>query len=375
MTSKIKDKPSDSGRFLLLDGLRGIAAFVIIVDHVRSESLLAVLPGRYLAVDFFLVLSGLVLARAYGAILGTPGSTWKFMKTRLIRLYPFYLLGLSLGITIAVLAALRGWSPFIAHEFAIAVGMGLLFLPTPTTIHTDSQALFPFDPPTWTLFFELVANLFYALTFRFLSWAVLIVLLIILGALSTYGILSSPDVGPGYTWAEFDTGLARILFTFMLGVMLHRILHLAPGYALPAALVAVLFIIVVAFPTTEDLRRPYDAFAAIVLMPALIFVAAYSKVSGNVARLCKWLGMVSYGVYILHLPIYLAFDIVFAALGIFVPGALKVLIVAFTAAAITHVVGILFEEKIRAYLMNRFVKKQDAMIAKPPRSVPTADSF
>lgn len=39
-------------RFVVLDGMRGLAALVVITDHVASPVLMNLLPGRYLAVDF-----------------------------------------------------------------------------------------------------------------------------------------------------------------------------------------------------------------------------------------------------------------------------------------------------------------------------------
>jgi peptidoglycan/LPS O-acetylase OafA/YrhL len=54
--------PPALGRFVALDGLRGLAALAVITDHVPSILLQTLLPGRTLAVDFFFVLSGFVLA-------------------------------------------------------------------------------------------------------------------------------------------------------------------------------------------------------------------------------------------------------------------------------------------------------------------------
>src|SRR5262245_45457012 len=100
----------DAHRFLVLDGLRGLAAFAVILDHVSSVTLRHWFPGRYLAVDFFFVLSGFVLAHAYGERLQSQLSPWRFMCIRMIRLYPLYLLGLMLGLVLPMIGALRGWN-------------------------------------------------------------------------------------------------------------------------------------------------------------------------------------------------------------------------------------------------------------------------
>ena len=69
-------------RFVLLDGLRGVAAFAVILDHVPGGWLGDLVPGRYLSVDFFFVLSGFVLAHAYGKRLEAGWSPWDFLQAR-----------------------------------------------------------------------------------------------------------------------------------------------------------------------------------------------------------------------------------------------------------------------------------------------------
>lgn len=65
--TRIRDAGAPLGeRFLLLDGLRGVAALAVIIDHVPAGWLGDLVPERYLAVDFFFVPRGFVLAHAYG---------------------------------------------------------------------------------------------------------------------------------------------------------------------------------------------------------------------------------------------------------------------------------------------------------------------
>ena len=77
----------------LLDGLRGVAALVVIWYHVFEGFAASPVDQRfnhgYLAVDFFFILSGFVVGYAYD-------DRWKrrtlsfggFIKRRLIRLHP-----------------------------------------------------------------------------------------------------------------------------------------------------------------------------------------------------------------------------------------------------------------------------------------------
>ena len=73
--------------FVTLDGLRGIAALAVVTRHApyfRNPFF-----ESYLAVDFFFVLSGFVLAHAYGQRLRGNLSILDFVKIRIVRLYPF----------------------------------------------------------------------------------------------------------------------------------------------------------------------------------------------------------------------------------------------------------------------------------------------
>ena len=357
MTPSPPRRAGKTDRLVVLDGLRGVAAFAVILDHVPSESLRALLPGRYLAVDFFLVLSGLVLARAYGAQLDKPAMAWAFIKARMIRLYPFYFVGLLFGLSVATLLAYLQWSEYSYSGIAISLAFGLLFLPDPATMHTDAETLFPLNPPAWTVFMELVVNIVYATTIRFLRQNALILMLGILGVVCALSIMSSEDLGPGWKWSHLQTGLIRVLFTFLMGVCLQRVLHHAKAFTVPAWIAFVLLVMIMAFPASEPLRRPYDALTAIVLMPALIFVSANARVSGFFSRLCIWLGAVSYGVYILHYPIYLGLNTVMAGLNIQVFGFITVVLTALISAVTAQLVTTFFEEPVRKLLSRRFLPR------------------
>lgn len=291
-------------RFLLLDGLRGVAAFAVILDHVPGGWLGDLIPGRYLAVDFFFVLSGFVLAHAYGRGLEAGGSPLDFMKARLIRLYPIYLLGFLIALSVVGLGAARGWiGPGWADILTVAA-FGLLFLPAPVTEGYGDGALYPANAPAWSLFFELVANVVYALIARMLSWRVLGVILGMSAAAAAFTIARHGDVrGPGWMWAHFDAGLARVLFDFFAGVAIYRLRMVLKLQALPWWVVVAAFLGVIAAVPVGGWRVIYDIAAALVLMPMLVALASCAVVRGVVARLCAISGLLSYGVYVLHVPI------------------------------------------------------------------------
>jgi peptidoglycan/LPS O-acetylase OafA/YrhL len=86
------------GRFALLDELRGIAALAVCLFHIGTRATgVQLFPNGYLAVDFFFMLSGFVLAEAYQRLGRTGaggGMDWAgFARRRLVRMAPVAVLG------------------------------------------------------------------------------------------------------------------------------------------------------------------------------------------------------------------------------------------------------------------------------------------
>ncbi|HEV7689713.1 MAG TPA: acyltransferase [Hyphomonadaceae bacterium] len=346
------------GRFLVLDGLRGIAAFAVILDHVASTTLRSWFPGRYLAVDFFFVLSGFVLAHAYGQRLREGRlSTGAFLKVRLIRLYPLYLLGLAIALIPPLVIFLKGWGGNPVAETLVVAGTGLLFLPMPPVFTWTYGLLYPLNGPAWSLFFEMIANVVYAAIARFLSPRVFAVMLPILGLATAFTVMRHTDVeGPGWLWPHFDAGLARVLFDFFAGVAIYRLREhlLAKGKgfpAIPAWLGVALLLAIFAVPATGIWRQAFDTLAAIVLMPLLVTLVSGAKVNGRLAVLCGFLGTLSYGVYVLHVPLMGLTAMALDLIHIHLPyGFVMVLLVALIAGCAAALANYVYDAPVRRWL-------------------------
>jgi len=140
--------------YVTLDGLRGIAALSVVVLHCYRYFGDFTWSSAALAVDLFFVLSGFVLAYAYEAKL--PTASGAFLKARLIRLYPLYLVGTLLGM-IEALATMKYGGPAAMDRatFWTSLPFSLAMLPTP-------WQMYPFDGVMWSIFFELFINAVWA---------------------------------------------------------------------------------------------------------------------------------------------------------------------------------------------------------------------
>jgi len=147
--------------FTTLDFLRGIAAIAVVCFHYSQSISVLLLPHAFLAVDFFFMLSGFVLAYAYEARFREGLTLKQFMKIRIVRLYPLYLIGITIPlISIGVLAFLQMPHDNILRS-ALTYCFHLLLIPTPPVFAENPGPLFPLNLPAWSLFYELVINVFY----------------------------------------------------------------------------------------------------------------------------------------------------------------------------------------------------------------------
>lgn len=298
--------PKPRERFVLLDGLRGVAAVFIVQRH--AEPLLGdALPSSYLGVDLFFALSGFVLAHAYGSALASGAmSSLSFMKARLLRLYPLYLVALALTVGYYLRMYQTGL-PVMADEvvapgeLAAAIVTGLLFLPTPFTISFNA-ALFLVHP-AWSLFDELVANLAYAARGVRLTSRQIASVIAISAVVLVIAALQFERLHAGFRWNEMYAGLARVFFSFSAGVLIYRYRRrtqkLQPFAALACLAVTAA---VLAAPTPRDAKWIFDLIVVLLVWPALLYAASGILPDHRTAATSTFLGTASYGLYVLHSP-------------------------------------------------------------------------
>ena len=168
-------------RYEILDGLRGVAAMLVVAYHL-FETYYHGKPDQpinhgYLAVDFFFVLSGFVIGYAYDdrwkAPLSSPqgekpGLTlWTFIKRRLIRLHPMVIFGTFFGALMFYFGScssfpLIGETPWWMTVLVMLWCFTLIPLPHTMDIRGWAETN-PLNGPAWSLQWEYLANILYTL--------------------------------------------------------------------------------------------------------------------------------------------------------------------------------------------------------------------
>jgi peptidoglycan/LPS O-acetylase OafA/YrhL len=290
-----------------LDALRGVAALAVVVYHLRAFNVTPDLaPSAHLAVDFFFVLSGFVVAHAYGEA-RLDGMSWQdFAVRRLIRLMPISMLGAAVGLAVLLVK----WRLFPGQEaplgnILLAGALNLFLLPSFIGSTASEHGLFPGDGPLWSLFFELVVNLSWGwigvrLTTRWLAFVVVASGVAMVALAVLHGSTRMGN-GPLTFWG----GAMRAAFGFHLGVLLYRLretLAFPPRWWATPACVGIL---VVAFSGPSWLALgpahtlAWDLAWMVVGLPSVVVVGA-GQAAGR--WLSKRLGELSYPVYGLHWP-------------------------------------------------------------------------
>jgi peptidoglycan/LPS O-acetylase OafA/YrhL len=348
--------PAPKQHFLALDGLRGVAALTVMVMH-RGRWFYA--PGgfighAYLAVDFFFLLSGFVVAFAYEDRLRSGMTFLKFARLRLVRLYPLIFLGMMIG-GLWAMAQYAFDLPGSRQSGNIGLGLlkSLLLIPT---IGKNPAGIFPLNGPTWSLFFEIAINLAYAASLRWMRLRWVIAVIAVSGlALVGYAITGDIDVGP--TPATFWGGFARTAFGFYGGVLLYRLMRMrrlptigAPVWVLGLALLAVF--------TTHHFgawNGLFDLLCLFVVFPAVLVLGA-NAADGRWDAVNRISGALSYPVYVLHYPLYMVIGGLLLKAGVYLHPPVQGLVAGGLVLASSWAALKFYDEPLRAWLATTAFK-------------------
>jgi peptidoglycan/LPS O-acetylase OafA/YrhL len=359
--------------YVILDGLRGVASLTVVVFHLfeayaNNDPQQQIINHGYLAVDFFFLLSGFVVAYAYDDRWGrmTLGG---FFTRRLVRLQPMVIMGSLIG---AALFAFQGFSIFPNHGSAsfwtvIAVMLlGCVMIPLPKSADIRGWTeIYPLNGPAWSLFYEYIANALYALGLRRLSNRALAVLVAIAACATLYLAVAGPrgDLIGGWALdaAGIQIGLTRVMFPFFAGILLMRLgglIRVRHAFAV-SSLLLVVALALPRFGGKEHLwiNGLYDAAAVIFLFPLIVAIGAGDKSADGVSvRIARFFGDLSYPLYITHYPliyIYTGWVVDRKVPG--AQGALAGAAVFAAAVALAYACLKLYDEPVRRWLASRLL--------------------
>lgn len=306
----------------LLDGLRGVAALFVIWYHVFEGFATSPIDQRlnhgYLAVDFFFILSGFVIGYAYDDRWKTSMTRKNFFKRRLIRLHPMVVLGAVLGAITFCIQGSEQWdgTKISMSMVMLALLLNLFLIPavpgTGPEVRGNGE-MYPLNGPSWSLFFEYIGNILYALFIHRLSTKVLTVLVVLSGAgLASFAIFNLSGFGHlGVGWSLIDYnligGFLRMFFAFSIGLLMSRNfkpLHIRGAFWI-CSLVLIAFLSVPHIGGMENLwmNGIFDSVCTIIIFPMLVYLGASGTTTDkSSSRICKFLGDISYPVYIVHYP-------------------------------------------------------------------------
>ena len=317
-------------RYEILDGLRGVAAVLVVLFHLLETysggQAHQIINHGYLAVDFFFVLSGFVIGYAYDDRWDKM-TTWGFFKRRLVRLQPMVIIGTVVGACFYLFGQGDGF-PLIGNvpgwKVLLAFVMGCLMIPCGAGMDIRGWGeMNSFNGPNWSLTWEYVANILYALIFRRLPKIGLAVLaaaaafctLDLCLDWNVFGLLTEGHAGYRYTviggWSltseQVYIGLTRLFYPFITGLLISRIgkfIKVENGFWWCSLILAILFSIPCVGGENNILNGIYNATCILVLMPLVVMMGAGSQIKGEKsAKVCNFLGEISYPLYITHYPL------------------------------------------------------------------------
>ena len=373
-TSTTAIAPSKS-HYVVLDGLRGVASLMVVAFHLfepfsQGDATKQIINHGYLAVDFFFMLSGFVIAYAYDERWSRM-TQWEFYKRRLIRLQPMVIMGSLIGAALFYFQAGPAF-PLIAGtpvwKMLLVMVVGCTLLPLPISMDIRGwQEMHPLDGPAWSLFFEYIANILYAVGLRKLSKTALGVFVflaaLLLVQLAVFGDRGDLIGGWSLDATQLHIGFARLLFPFFAGILLCRLgarIQMRSAFGV-ASLLLIVALTLPRFGGTDHhwMNGIYDALCVIFVFPIVVAVGAGEKrVEGLSIRVARFFGDLSFPLYITHYPlIYIYTGWVVRSHPTGAQGIVPALLVAVAAIAIAYASLKLYDEPVRRWLSKKFLQR------------------
>lgn len=315
----------DKQRYDILDGLRGVAAIMVLLFHVFNDAKCFIVEAPvkelyhgFLGVDFFFILSGFVMGYAYDDRWKDSMTLGGFIRRRLIRLHPMVVMGVLAGVVAFIIQGCTKWdgTEVTLQALMLVTLLGLFLLPSPAGIEVRGNTeAFPLNGPHWSLFFEYIGSLLYGLMLHRLSTKWLRVW-VACGIISIAGFsLLAEDGGIAYGWSSEPMnlwgGALRMLYAYPMGLLMARMfrerrpkpIH---GHTFLLCSLALVLLLGMPFLVNKDADTIYQLVCIFSLFPTVIWYGARGGVTGWRQKSVSFLGRLSYPLYAIHFPfIYL----------------------------------------------------------------------
>lgn len=327
-------------RLIVLDALRAMAGLTVPLFHIcenlgypplRYES---VCGHGYLAVEFFLLLMGYMLAYAYDRRWSSGMGVWEFFRRRLVRLHPLVISGVLLGVLVVCAQSAFGFSWMSWLKDLPAWKIALLALWSMTMVPVVGVGLInPFNACSWTLYYEYAGNILYALGLRKLGKRVLVACVVVASLfwlcyvmhVNLNGVFGThlelfDKVAANARWSivcgwsdsanHVYGGFVRLALPLFLGLLLSRLgwrIQLKKG---AFAIAVAVFALILYMPFTYRLggeghywvNALFEFLAVAVVFPLLILVGVGSRVElpPRMTAAVTYLAELSYPLYMSH---------------------------------------------------------------------------
>ena len=301
--------PNNKSFFGGLESLRGVAALIVVLLHIKWMNPLTTLlffRNGYLMVDLFFVLSGFVICHNYGQKVADASDAGHFMFLRLGRLYPLHLFCLIAFLCIEIAKyigelkfhlvpyaspafSINNAPSFIAHLLLVQI-----FCPF---------AEYSFNGPSWSISAEFYTYLIFALiVWTFSKKRSVLIASVFLVSIATFlmlffGISGSTEL-TGWSFL-------RCIVGFFMGVLAYHVYdrHHSHISRWSGRIAFCLLIILVVFMSLKE-NPKLDGILVLPVFSALI-IAIAAEPAGRISKLfnstpLRWLGRVSYSIYLMH---------------------------------------------------------------------------
>lgn len=298
-----------SERFIALDVLRGVAALMVVWQHYEEllwrrpwNDLLHSPPSTFLAVDFFFMLSGVVLAHAFFD--RKPFQLRRYAVSRFARLWPLHLSMLALMVTLTLIFEESMTEKAVLLQLFLMHSVGI------------GNFNYTYNMPTWSLSIEVVLNALAAVLFLTVKSRVAQTIALAAFSLSAFVVVAAVfgqmRVITEMVLGVLNSGLLRGLITFPVGILLYRLyrskaqvlerlVERAP-FLQPLALV--IFLAQFFWPAGSWLTLlsvPAMAVVILLLMP-------HTNFTDRLLSRLTILGTLSYSIYLVHFPVLSLFN-------------------------------------------------------------------